>query len=188
MLRNKTVFTREAARKNITAKSPPAYMKGSCFVSELSSIVDQYSQLRLRAGWKIFSRDGEVYGEAEGKAVPEAEIMEGIMGDESPLSYLQAAVCYHHLMEYSNRKTDVISTAILDDSYICQLDLFGHWGFGKLERSFNPIFFYDSLLHPAVIFFTYHQEGLEVIQKHVHRFAYASYTLKTLQRTWATVS
>lgn len=187
-MKNKTVFRREAAVKNIHVVHPPISFKDRSIVTDLSDVVSQYSQLRLKAGWHICSSLGQVYAVVKGVKVSTDELMSGVRGDESPLSYLQASVCYHHLMEYSDHKTGVISQAIIDDDYIAQLDLFGNWNFGSLNRSFNPIFFYDSLMHPAVIFFTHHQEGMEVIRKHVHRFSYESYKLKTLQRTWATIS
>jgi hypothetical protein len=187
-MKNKTVCRREAASKNIQGHYPSVFVTNLSEVMELSDIVKLYSQLRMKAGWKIYSSKGQVYAAKNGARVCSDDLMSGIIGDESPLSYLQACVCYHHLLEYSNHKTDVISQAILDDNYITELDLFGNWNFGVFRRSLNPIFFYDSLMHPAVIFFTFHQEGMEVIQKHVHRFSYGRYKLKTLRRTWATIS
>ena len=187
-MKNKTVFKREAATKNIRVNHPPIFIRDSSEVVDLNDVVSQYSQLRLKEGWKICSSKGQVYSLINGVKVSPDDLMAGVIGDESPLSYLQACVCYHHLMEYSDHKTDVISQAIIDDEYIAQLDLFGNWSFGSFQRSFNPVFFYDSLMHPAVIFFTLHQEGMKAIQKHVHRFSYGSYKLKTLQRTWARIS
>ncbi|WP_146817421.1 hypothetical protein [Halobacillus faecis] len=183
-MRNKTIFTREAARRNVCSTHPPFLLDPSEESLKLNSIVSHYSQLRLKAGWNLFRRDGQIYAENKGVEVEEPDWMDGIIGDESPLSYLQAAVCYHHVKEYSDQKTDVIQQAIIDDAYVRELDLFNQWMFGKVKRSFNPIFFYDSLHHPAVIFFTFHQEGVEVIQKHVHRFSTKSYNLKTLRRAW----
>ncbi|SFK17580.1 hypothetical protein SAMN04487936_108138 [Halobacillus dabanensis] len=187
-MKNKTVFRREAAAKNIRVFPPPIFFKDCPKTIDLSDVISQYSQLRLETGWHIFSSRGQVYAVVNGVKVSPDDLLAGVNGDESPLSYLQASVFYHHLMEYSDHKTGVISQAIIDDDSIAQLDLLGHWNFGSQKRSFNPIFFYDSLMHPAVIFFTYHQEGMEVIRKHVHRFSYESYKLKILQRTWARIS
>ncbi|WP_394218214.1 hypothetical protein [Halobacillus trueperi] len=183
-MKNKVMFSREAARKNVCTKSyPPIPIRGSRIL-DLSSVVDQYSQLKLKAGWRIYTSFDYVYAMANEETDTD-DLMAGITGDESPLSYLQAAVCYHHLMEYSVNKTDLISQAILDDDYLRQLNLMGKWNIRNIKRSLNPVFFYDSLMHPVVILFTYHQEGIQVIQKHIHRFNYGSYKLKTLQRNWA---
>ena len=57
-----------------------------------------------------------------------------------------------------------------------QLDLFGYWPFEHTLRSLNPIFFYDSLDHPVVIFFQrIERMGVECIAKHIHRFAKVGY-------------
>lgn len=185
-MKNKTIFTREAARRNVHANSP--VYTNEAKVIDLSPIVSQYSQLRLKSNWKILSSSGKIHSQENSDRSKHEAFMAGVTGDESPLSYLQATVCYHHLMEYSDQPTDVIPQAIIDDQYIVHMDLFHQWNFEAAKRSLNPIFFYDTLMHPAIIFFTFHREGSEVIQKHVHRFSYGSYKLKTLQRTWDSVS
>ncbi|MYL49397.1 hypothetical protein GLV98_07865 [Halobacillus litoralis] len=187
-MKNKTIFKREATFKNqINFPIPPIPLKTEESI-RLDGVVHQYSQLSLKHGWSLLCSNNDVVANHYERG-DEEEFMLSIAGDESPLSYVQAAMCYHHLLEYSHRRTDVISQAIIDDDYVRQLDLLRKWKLKKVNRSFNPLFFYDSFMHPAVIFFTYHVEGLEVIQKHVHRFDVGgSYKLRTLRRTWATVS
>ncbi|MBN8235114.1 hypothetical protein JF544_07615 [Halobacillus kuroshimensis] len=186
-MKGKTVFTREAGWRNVTGVSPRVMDKHRACA--LSSIVDQYSQLLIKPGWDILVVNDRVWGRKQKEtSVWEEGFMKAVTGDESPLSYLQASLCYHHLLEYTNEASGVIPQAVLDDGYARTLDLFGAWPFGKQLRSFNPLFFYDSLFHPAVVFFTYHREGGAVIRKHVHRFAHGSYELKTLTRKWAAIS
>ncbi|MYL36457.1 hypothetical protein [Halobacillus litoralis] len=189
-MKGKTVFTREAAWRNVkgmgmSVRFPVTDNHRSY---DLSSIVEQYSQLKMKPGWEIFAQNGGVWGKQKENPAWERGFMKAVSGDESPLSYLQASNCYHHLREYTDETVHVLPQAILDDAYACTLDLFGAWPFGKQIRSFNPLFFYDSLFHPAVVFFTFHLEGRPIIQKHVHRFAHGSYELKTLTCTWASVS
>ncbi|WJE15293.1 hypothetical protein QRD89_16445 [Halobacillus sp. ACCC02827] len=188
MVRNKTIFTREAARRNIATMYLPIRRPGSPDILVLDPIIDQYSQLLLKPGWQLLCSKGSVFAQSETETLPVNRMMEAVTGDESPLSYVQAAVCFHHLLDYSDHPTGVNAYTIMDDAFVRELDLLGQWKMGRWERSFNPIFFYDSLLHPAVILFTYHREGPGTIQKHIHRFAYQSYALQTMQRTWTSHS
>ncbi|MYL69794.1 hypothetical protein GLW00_02970 [Halobacillus litoralis] len=185
-MRNKIMFTREAARRNIySIPLPPLHAQSDEWLN-LNAVVSHYSQLRLKPGWNLLRKEGHIYVENQEKEIAGAEWTDGIIGDDSPLFYLQAAVCDHHLNEYSIHKTSVIEEAIIDDAYVRGLDLLGQWDFGDIKRSLNPIFFYDSLDHPAVIFFTFHREGKRFLQKHIHRFSKRSYRLKVLHKTWMT--
>ncbi|UOR11639.1 hypothetical protein [Halobacillus amylolyticus] len=112
--------------------------------------------------------------------------MRAIRGDESPLSYLQAAVCYHELHQYSyNKNPQWGPQRILDDRYIEQVTQMGLWPFITIIRSLDPIFFYDSLHHPVVIFYTYKSFGEESLQKHIHRFDFEGYGMKMNERSIA---
>ncbi|RWZ51405.1 hypothetical protein EQV77_16750 [Halobacillus fulvus] len=184
-MKGKVQFTRDAFRPNVSLKERPPYVEEKYVMCEIGVLLEQFSQLRLKSGWTIISRDGRVFAQSQkGQQCP---FMEAVIGDESPFSYVQAAILYHYLLEYSQSDHQTVDPdTILDDPWIQKLDLFGYWTFGKVERSLNPMFFYDSLLHPVVIFFTHHTEGVEHVVKHIQRFDHLGYGMRYHQRTWAT--
>ncbi|MCA0985220.1 hypothetical protein LCL89_14400 [Halobacillus yeomjeoni] len=182
-MEGKVMFTKDSTKENIYIKNRPPYHSEPHIICDLGILLDQFSQIRLKEGWSIHSSEGKVYAQSPSRAI--LKPLCAIEGDESPFSYMQAAVCYHHLCSYSEEGASVVPESIVDDEWIRKLKLFGYWNFGEVRRSLNPIFFYDSLLHPVVIFFTCHHEGIEVIQKHIHRFDYEGYQLKYMERTWA---
>ncbi|KHE73113.1 hypothetical protein [Halobacillus sp. BBL2006] len=183
-MKGKEIFTREAAKANLYIKERPSYLNQKYILCDISVITHQFSHIHLKEGWKVFSSEGQVFAQTKANVTVE-DPMAALRGDESPLSYMQAAVCYHQFFLYSMEQTNVNTSAIVDDERIRLLDLFGYWSFGKVKRSLNPIFFYDSLLHPVIIFFTYHRDGVDVVEKHIHRFDHVGYALKFQQRLWA---
>lgn len=178
-MKGRVIFTKESAKPNIHISLPLLIEQGDV---ELDNLVKQYSQIRLKPSWMLKRKNGKVVAVDRGLYQP---FMEAITGDESPFSYLQAALLYHDLANYESDDPVLIGDMILDDKAIQQMDMFGYWNFGQLDRSLNPLFFYDSLLHPVVIWFTHHREGVEHIVKHIHRFDHVYYTMKYHHRTWA---
>ncbi|MBA2175344.1 hypothetical protein H0266_10590 [Halobacillus locisalis] len=184
-MRNKMVFTRDATQMNIHLKERPTSAQSPYTMCDLSALIQQFSQLRLRNGWRIISEDGEIYAEsAAGTQL--VNFMDVVSGDESAFSYLQAASMYHVIRSFGPEESVPIES-ILDDAWVRQLDLFGYWPFEHAMRSLNPIFFYDSLDHPVVIFFTHQKDGAECIAKHIHRFAKVGYGMKYHARPFATL-
>ncbi|MGP4069214.1 hypothetical protein [Halobacillus sp. B29] len=183
-MRGKVLFTRGAAEKNIVVKGLPEYRHEPYAVRDISVLVKQYSQLIVKGGWQVISQQGVIYAKSADDRL-KRDAMEAVGGDGSPLSYIQAASCYHHLSDYTRKGSWLSESSILDDPLVRNLDLFKEWSFGQVHRSLNPVFFYDSLLHPVVIFFSHHKEGIETIQKSIHRFDRESYALKFQQRNWA---
>ncbi|SFG04257.1 hypothetical protein SAMN05216353_12025 [Halobacillus alkaliphilus] len=183
-MRGKVLFTRGAAKKNVVVKGLPEYRHESGAVRDISVLVQQYSQLIVKGGWQVISQQGVVYARTADRGLKQ-DAMEAVGGDGSPLSYVQAASCYHHLSDYTKKGSCLSEASILDDSLVRNLDLFKEWSFGQVHRSLNPVFFYDSLLHPVVILFSHHKEGIETIQKSIHRFERQGYALKFQQRNWA---
>lgn len=186
-MREKQLFTRDAFRPTFFIKERPPLVHQKYVKCDLSVLFDQFTHISLKYNWKLFSRQGQVYVESPLDKV--SLIMEAVEGDESPYSYIQAVSLYHQLSHYCPKKdTNVELNMIVDQDWIRSLDLFGYWSFGNPGRSLNPLFFYDSLLHPVVIFFTHHKEGMERINKNIHRFDHSGYTLKYHQRTWAIIN
>gem|GEM_PF-3921874 len=183
-MRGKVLFYRGAAEKNIVVKGLPEYRHEPYAVRDISVLVQQYSQLIVKGGWQVISQQGVIYARTADDRL-KRDAMEAVEGDGSPLSYIQAASCYHHLSDYTGKGSWLSEASILDDTLVRNLDLFKEWSFGQVQRSLNPVFFYDSLLHPVVIFFSHHKEGIETIQKSIHRFDCESYALKFQQRNWA---
>ncbi|MCA1010785.1 hypothetical protein [Halobacillus halophilus] len=183
-MRGKVLFTRGAARKNIVVKEMPEYRYDPAAVRNISVLIHQYSQLIVKGGWQVISQQGVVYARAADRSLKQ-DAMEAVRGDGSPLSYVQAASCYHHLADYTRKGSSLSEASILDDTLVRNLDLFKEWRFSQVPHSLNPVFFYDALLHPVVIIFSHHKEGIETIQKSIHRFERDSYTLKFQQREWA---
>lgn len=161
----KTVFKRSAVQSNIVAHIAPARPGSGPPLRDINPVVTSFSQLR-------------VVKEAGSTG---ADVMKKVAGDYSPLSYLQAAICYHLL----NPHPGMESNSVIDESYVEVLRSFDLWPFGDIARSLNPLFFRDSLDHPVVVFFTYHRAARETIVKHVHRFNREGYSLKYGSRTWA---
>ncbi|MGP4077090.1 hypothetical protein [Halobacillus sp. K22] len=183
-MRGKVLFTREAAKRNIVVKKLPEFRHETCTARDISMIIQQYSQLIIKGNWQIINQQGIIYALAA-DCGRKMNAMEAVAGDGSPLSYIQAASCYHHLSDYTRKGSCLSEATILDDTLVRNLDLFKEWSFGQMNRSLNPVFFYDSLLHPVVIFFSHHKEGIETIQKSIHRFDRESYAFNFQQRIWA---
>lgn len=182
-MRGKVMFTREAAQRNVILTEPPPCRNNYTACQEIGNVTRQYSQLMVKGNWRLYNNRGHIYAQGAEQG-PFKNPMAAIDGDGSPLSYLQAASCYHSLMEYSRRRSLISEEAILDDAWVRNLDLLGNWRFGVPVRSLNPVFFYDSLLHPVVIYFSHHYSEHELIYKNIHRFDLEGYTLKFQQRVW----
>ncbi len=185
-MRQKIFFTKKAAEPNVAGKRMPSFINEEGIICKLDSFVHQFSQLIVKSGWNLWLHDGKVYSFFHKEPEQKKSLMAGIIGDESPLSYLQAAICYHKLLHFTNgrgERWDVKS--LVDDSCIRHLDLLGEWPFELFSYSLNPVFFYDSLQHPVVVFYTFTNEGSEVIYKHIHRFDYSSYELKWNEKLFA---
>ncbi|SIS42868.1 hypothetical protein [Salimicrobium flavidum] len=180
----KVTFKRSAVQSNVEGETTPAFSNLVYVIYDVSPVVKRFSQLRIKSGWQMECREKEVYAISPNQK--KEQMMKGIIGDESPLSYIQAASCYHQLNN-NIAGLDFVweEEAVIDDTYVTMLHYLGFWPFGDLSRSMNPLFFYDSLHHPVVIFFTYHREVKNTIVKHIHRFDYEGYGLKYGCRTWA---
>ncbi|ARI76184.1 hypothetical protein [Halobacillus mangrovi] len=183
-MKGKQIFTREAAKPNLFIQECPSYLNNKFVLCDISVLVDQYSHIYLKDGWKVLSSEGKVFAQTKGNVRIENP-MAAVRGDESPLSFMQAAVCFHQFNLFSTEHTNVNTSAIVDDERIRLLDLFGYWSFGHMKRSLNPVFFYDSLHHPVIIFFTYHRDSADIVEKHVHRFDHVGYALNFHQKVWA---
>ncbi|MFD2922525.1 hypothetical protein [Halobacillus naozhouensis] len=177
-MKGKIRFTRLAAQPNRSGMAVPQHLEAKNIICDLTPVVQQFSQLMVSSGNHIWSRAGHLHSFSQ-KDKAQQNPMAAIRGDESPLSYLQAAVCYHELQQYSYYKDmQWDSQRILDDPYIDRVTRLGLWPFRKMARSLDPIFFYDSLHHPVVIFYTYQNTDGESILKHLHRFNFEGYLLK----------
>ncbi|WP_163526923.1 hypothetical protein [Halobacillus ihumii] len=181
-MKGKYRFTRLAAHPNRLGLAVPPHLEGDNIICDLTPVVQQFSQLIMSSNSYIWSRAGHLQSYNQ-KEKAQQNPMRAIKGDESPLSYLQAAVCYRELQQYSYYKDmQWDSQRILDDQYIDKMTRLGLWPFKKMIRSLDPIFFYDPLHHPVVIFYTYQSTDGESIIKHLHRFDYEGYELKTHSR------
>ncbi|MFC7062961.1 hypothetical protein [Halobacillus seohaensis] len=150
----------------------------------MRSVIQQFSQLMVKSSCTIKSEAGVVCAQNK-ETFQKDEPMAGVRGDESPLSYLQATVCYYELFKYDKSNQDSWSyERILDDSFIKNLEIVGMWPFEPSRKSLNPIFFYDSLHHPVVIFYTIQGDEEKYIQKHIHRFDCEGYNLKVGTRVF----
>ncbi|MFC7321838.1 hypothetical protein [Halobacillus campisalis] len=184
-MRGKVYFTRLAAQPNYrTGPLPPMlFHEGVTF--NLQTVVQQFSQLLIKPYYEIRSEDGMVYARHTSNRTFE-DVMKGIYGDESPLSYLQAVICFYELNKYSPSFKEKWSyIRILDDAFVKYLRVLGAWPFEDFIRSLNPIFFYDSLQHPVIIIYTIQGNSELTITKHIHRFDYDSYCLKEYSRAIA---
>ncbi|SDJ23066.1 hypothetical protein [Salimicrobium halophilum] len=180
----KVTFKRTAVQTNVDGGRQPSFINLMHVIYDVKPVVERFSQLKVKAGWGLECRNRDIYAISPDQK--KEEMMKSILGDESPLSYIQAASCYHLLNTHTDcQYISWDEDAVIDDSYVKTLDHYGFWPFGEIARSMNPLFFYDSLHHPVVVFFTYHREVKDVIVKHIHRFDYEGYGLKYGYRTWA---
>ncbi|UOQ45682.1 hypothetical protein MUN89_07055 [Halobacillus salinarum] len=185
-MKGKVVFTRQAAQSNVLGHRPPPLIKEKGVVCKLDEVIHKYSQLLVKNKWQVWYTEGKNYSFAMHSPEERKSPLSAVTGDGSPLSYLQAAVCYHELSNFKeDREEGWDPNRIVDDYYIVLIDLLGGWPFEKWEQSLNPIFFYDSLKHPVVIFYTHHHEGVQTVHKHIHRFQHEGYELKWNQRVFA---
>ncbi|MFG6147952.1 hypothetical protein [Halobacillus sp. B23F22_1] len=177
-MQRKTVFTRLAARPNFKVSSPPPVLFYNGVTCHLNTLVHQFSQLTTKPDYQIVSNAGQVYASSERNRFKEEEMF-AVSGDSSPLSYLQASVCYHELKRYSeDNSSDWQVDQIIDDFLISRFQEIHLWPFCLQMNGWNPIFFYDLLDHPVVIFYTYHSDVCSYVLKHTHRFAHTSYHQK----------
>ncbi|WP_347862376.1 hypothetical protein U0355_04175 [Salimicrobium sp. PL1-032A] len=181
---DKVTFTRTAVQANVDVVVETSFINLLKLIYDMKPVVRRFSQLEVKSGWRLELKSKEIY--AVSSKNKKEDMMQGIRGDESPLSFIQAASCYHLLNTHiDSEQIPWDEEAIIDDVYVKTLVHHGLWPFGELARSMNPLFFYDSLNHPVVIFFTYHRERKNIIVKHIHRFDLVGYGLKYGSRTWA---
>ncbi|MCP3028066.1 hypothetical protein [Halobacillus sp. A5] len=169
-MKGKVVFTRLAARPNCISSPLPPVLLFKGITCHLNPVVSQFSQLMVKSHHTIISSQGEVAAYFNNQK--QKDPMTAVQGDESPLSYLQAAICIQELQKYCIETDQEWHADQIMDNTIFTYLLWSN------RKKYNPIFFYDSLNHPVIIFYTYHIGSSFYIIKHIHRFDYEGYCQK----------
>lgn len=115
------------------------------------------------------------------------DFMKAIDGDRSPLSYLQAAICYHDLHEYGAMWHGVSwgedQILPIDDSDYIEsgnvkdyLESIESWvELKEIPDILSPHFFYENG-HPIIIFYTMNPIGTMKLNRYIHTFNNGDYT------------
>jgi hypothetical protein len=226
-----TIFSSSAAKPNILLYPPPkgACQENRCgwYVSEHNpeDVVRSYSQLKVKCEFKLQAyqyEDGCGNGKGMVWAIPhdrqlemletidgdlikpefaEDDFMVAIEGDESPLSYLQAAIVWHDLHEYGAMWhsccwsedrvlpfTDFFQEEVLelfdqdpegdpvDEVSITDYLFYLHpWiELNEVPDIIHPQFFYQNN-RPTVVFYTINDIGYYKLRRYTHTFEENSY-------------
>jgi hypothetical protein len=118
------------------------------------------------------------------------DFMEAIIGDKSPLSYLQASVVYHELHEYGamwhgvSWGRDVILP--VDDNMDISSYHYEWEMMGEYPEFIEPHFYYNEEGNPVVVFYTINDIGTITLNRYEHTFSKEDYTLNVNKTCIAT--
>jgi hypothetical protein len=228
---NVVIFSSSAAKPNIVIQPPAkrdhkeSHSGWSISINNPEDIIHQFSQLKMKKEFKLSAyqyQDGFGNGNGVVWAIPhdrelksmddnselplkpafaEDDFMVAIEGDQSPLSYLQAAIVWHELHEFGamwhgcswsedqilpitdDFQDDVLALYDqepdgnpLDEVSIEDYLFFLHpWTkLKQIPEILHPHFYYKNN-HPIIVFYTINDIGYYKLRRFTHTFAQSGY-------------